>query len=87
MAHEDQESISIGNYLLERLSQIGVQASSSYNLQNLLILLTSTGSRSSVSLETSIWVSPSLIFRSQGFVDDHPGFLVCPAIILYALFL
>jgi hypothetical protein len=26
MAHEGQESISIGNYLLERLSQIGVQA-------------------------------------------------------------
>ena len=26
MAREGQESISIGNYLLERLSQIGVQA-------------------------------------------------------------
>ena len=24
--HEDQDNISIGNYLLERLSQIGVQA-------------------------------------------------------------
>jgi len=38
MAHEGQESISIGNYLLERLSQIGVQAGSSYHLQFLLIL-------------------------------------------------
>jgi hypothetical protein len=26
MAHKDQETISIGDYLLERLSQIGVQA-------------------------------------------------------------
>lgn len=26
MAHESQDSISIGNYLLERLSQIGVQS-------------------------------------------------------------
>jgi len=26
MAGEDQDTISIGNYLLERLSQIGVQA-------------------------------------------------------------
>jgi TPP-dependent 2-oxoacid decarboxylase len=34
MAHEGQESISIGNYLLERLSQIGVQAGFLY-LQSL----------------------------------------------------
>ena len=26
MTHEDKETIPIGNYLLERLSQIGVQA-------------------------------------------------------------
>jgi len=32
MAHEGQETISIGNYLLERLSQIGVQAGSYFPL-------------------------------------------------------
>jgi len=32
MAHEGQETISIGNYLLERLSQIGVQAGSNFSL-------------------------------------------------------
>ena len=32
MAHEAQETISIGNYLLERLSQIGVQVGSYFPL-------------------------------------------------------
>ncbi len=57
MAGEGQETISIGNYLLERLSQIGVQAGPLLSLLAFLADSQLTSSRCLVFLVTSIWVS------------------------------
>ena len=83
MAREGQETISIGNYLLERLSQIGVQAGP-YCPCSLSADSQLTFSHCSVFLVTSIWVSILLVSYRQDCVDGDSGFLVCFAF-LYVL--
>jgi hypothetical protein len=75
MAHQGQDSIYIGDYLLERLSQLGVQASPS--LLYLISHLKSTSSRYSVFPATSILVSISLIsFLNITLTTDQDSWYV-----------
>lgn len=82
---EGQETISIGNYLLERLSQIGVQAGS-FNIPFLFL------SPILSQFPVSIWCSwrlqsrwaPCLFNLRMKLTVGQSGFLVCPSTILYA---
>ena len=73
MAREGQETISIGNYLLERLSQIGVQAGP-YCPCSLSADSQLTFSHCSVFLVTSIWVSFYLFHIVKTVLTAIQGF-------------
>ncbi len=85
MAHEGQETISIGNYLLERLSQIGVQAGSNCSLPFLARFSLNVQSLFGVPGDFNLGESPFPYSLLSRYIDGHSGFLVCPATILHAL--